>query len=201
VAPTTPWRLPFIRSWPTTFNNDLRRLRQHGHGCEILLNVVGQLLVNGRRHGVVGATHKEGVAVRSGTGGNASAQCSPGATSVIHDNALVQLLAQLLRERPGKGVCAAASRERNDDGDRSFRPSRMCSPRKRHGGKGGCNDRHSKALLHCLCLLWFLLTRCLLVIPLPSRQGHCFLMISYSYIAREEYFSAPCPWCYGAIPE
>ena len=66
--------------------------------------------------------HEEGVAVGRGLGRGRCADSAAGAGAVFDQHALAQLGVELGRQRAGKGIGAAAGRERHDEGDRLVGP-------------------------------------------------------------------------------
>ena len=65
---------------------------------------------------------EEGVAIRRGLGRSGSADRAACAGAVLDQHALAELNVELGCQRAGKGVRAAAGRERHDEGDRLVRP-------------------------------------------------------------------------------
>ncbi len=88
-----------------------RRLRDQGHGDEILRDVVGHGLERHRRRGVRGGAEQQRVAVGRRLGDGVAADHAAAAGLVVHDEGLAHLLAELLRKHAADGVERAARRE------------------------------------------------------------------------------------------
>src|SRR3546814_9426715 len=72
----------FYRQLRGIHHDDLRRLSQQGNGREVFLDIVVQLLVDGRRHRMVSAAHKEGIAVCRSASRHAGTQRTAGAAPI-----------------------------------------------------------------------------------------------------------------------
>ena len=97
---------------------------QQGQRDEVALQVIVQSRVHGRRNHMVGAAHEEVVAVRRQLGRVAGAQGAACAATVVDHQGLSRALGELGRERPGKGIGAAAGRKRHDQVHGFGRPVR-----------------------------------------------------------------------------
>src|SRR5690606_21398732 len=100
-------------------------LRQARYRNEVLLDIVAKLFIDGWRYDVMRASHEKSIAIRRGTRSHACPQGAARATFVVNDHAFTQLLAQLMREWPGKGIGTAAGRKWHDDSNGTVRPCRL----------------------------------------------------------------------------
>ena len=118
------------------FNNHRRR-GDSADRREILLHVIAGIgaEANARQQ------HHDGVAVRRGLCGIASADHAAGAAAVLDNDLLAERSGELLTDESAHGVNAAAGRVRHDQGDRPCwivlrdRRTELCTERSR--GDGG----------------------------------------------------------------
>ncbi len=112
------WRRPCLG----LTDDNLRWSCDQRHRDEVFLDVVIEGGIERRGDGVMRGAHEEGVAVRRRLGGRRSADRAPGAGAVFDDDALAELGVELRRQRPRKGIGAAAGSEGHDEGDLFLRP-------------------------------------------------------------------------------
>ena len=121
-------------------DQDLRPPRQLDHRDEVLLRVVGQRLVGGRRDGNLGDRRdQQGVAVRVGAGDGQGSKGATGAGAVLDHDRLVEELGHALAEQPGNEIGATAGRIGDDELDRLGRPVLRLG-RAGRAGEHGCRQ-------------------------------------------------------------
>ena len=123
--------------------------RDRGDRREVLLEVVGQLLVDAGGDGVVHRAHQQRVAVGLGLGHVVGAQRGAGAGLALDDHGLAEALRQLLGQRARQHVGGAAGREGHDQADRLgwARPAPWrcrCARRERQGGSACSRRRRAR---------------------------------------------------------
>src|SRR5262245_36390325 len=89
----------------------------------IVLEVVGERFVERRRRRMRGRRHEQRVAVGRRLRRLARAEYAAGAADILDDHRLTEPLAQWLRDQPRNDVGRAAGHERNDQRDRTRRPT------------------------------------------------------------------------------
>jgi hypothetical protein len=136
-----------------------QHLRHAGHldqRHKVFFDVVVQLGVHAGRHHVVGAAHEQVVAVGRQFGRDGRTQGTARAAPVVDDQRLARQLGELRRQRPRKGIGAAAGRKRHDQRDRLAGPGglRAQHGRQCHGGGAqkdvsSANDRVHGRVVSC----------------------------------------------------
>ena len=118
----------------------LRPSRKLDHRHEVLLRIVGQRLVGGRRDGNLGdRRNQQGVAVRVGADDGQGSKGAAGAGAVLDHHRLVEELGHALAEQPGNEIGATAGRIGDDELDRLGRPVLRLG-RAGRTGKHGCRQ-------------------------------------------------------------
>ena len=121
-------------------DQDLRPPRKLDHRHEVLLRIVGQRLVGGRRDGNLGDRRdQQGVAVRVGADDGQGSKGAAGAGAVLDHDRLVEELGHALAEQPGNEIGATAGRIGDDELDRLGRPVLRLG-RAGRAGEHGCRQ-------------------------------------------------------------